>query len=217
MATAAIKAQGTKLEMSTGTGGAVTITGMAVGYPTILTATAHGLTDGDVVTLANFAGDDAATINAQVVPVTHVTTNTFAVAVDTTGKTITDNTDAATATPVTYTEIKECKSFKGFDGEASEIDVTSLDSSAKEFLAGLRDYGGIDFEMNWLADDTGQAALRAAAAAGTTKNWKLTLVSGTLDVASFAGFIKSVPISGGVDAAVTGSFRIRITGAVSWA
>lgn len=217
MTTSAIKTQTTKLEMSTGTGEAKTLTAIALGYPTILTCASHGLSDGDVVTLANFAGDDAADINSQVVVISNVTTNTFAVPVDTTGKTITDNTDAATATPVAYTQIKEAKSFKGFDGEASEIDVTSLDSTAKEFLAGLRDYGGIDFEMNWLPDDTGQVALRAAAAAGTTKNWKLTLVSGTNDVASFAGFVKSVPISGGVDAAVTGSFRIRITGVVTWA
>lgn len=214
MTTAAIKTQSTKLEMSTGTGDAVNIASGAAGYPTILTSNAHGLSEGDVVTLAAFTGDDAATLNDEVVVIGHVTTNTFSVPIDTTGKTI---TYTGTATPVKYTQIKECKSFKGFDGEASEIDVTSLDSTAKEFLAGLRDYGGIDFEMNWLPDDTGQVALRAAADAGTTKNWKLTLVSGTNDVASFAGFVKSVPISGGVDAAVAGSFRIRITGAVTWA
>ena len=48
----AISAQGTTLQLSTGTGGAKTITGVVVGNPTILTSAAHGLANGDVVALA---------------------------------------------------------------------------------------------------------------------------------------------------------------------
>jgi len=76
----------------------ITLTDIAVGYPTILTKALHGLEDSDVVTLDNFAGIDADLINGETVTVEFATDNTFAVAIDTTGKTITDNTNAATAT-----------------------------------------------------------------------------------------------------------------------
>jgi hypothetical protein len=218
MTTAAIKAQGTTLEISSGTGGAEPLTAVTATAPAICTSTAHALVNGDVVTITGIVGtlgtNPAEGLNGNTYVVTDVTTNTFALA-GTNCLTLTYTSDG-TATPVAYTLVNECKSFTGFDGEAGETDVTSLDSTAKEFLSGLRDYGGISFEMNWLGDDTGQVALRAAADSGLTKNWKLTLISGTNDVAAFSGFVKSVPIAGGVDAAVTGSFRIRITGAVVW-
>ena len=218
MTTAAIKAQGTTLEISSGSGGAETLTAVTATAPAICTSNGHALVNGDVVAIAGIVGtlgtDATNGLNGHSYVVTDVTTNTFALA-GTNCLTLTYTSDG-TATPVAYTLVKECKSFAGFDGESGETDVTSLDSAAKEFLAGLRDYGGISFEMNWLGDDTGQIALRAAADSGAAKNWKLTLISGTNDVAAFTGFVKSVPISGAVDAAVTGSFRIRITGVVTW-
>ncbi len=61
----AIESQGTKIEMGTGSGGAETITAIALGNPTILTSAAHALANGDIVTLSNFGGDDAGDINGQ--------------------------------------------------------------------------------------------------------------------------------------------------------
>ena len=77
----------------------ITLTDIVVGYPTILKKTAHGLHDEDKVTLANFAGIDAELLNDVETEVQFVTANTFAVPIDTTGKTITDNSNMATATP----------------------------------------------------------------------------------------------------------------------
>ena len=76
----------------------ITLTDIATGYPTILIKALHGLEDSDVVTLDNFAGIDADLLNGETVTVEFATDNTFAVAIDTTGKTITDNSNAATAT-----------------------------------------------------------------------------------------------------------------------
>lgn len=76
----------------------VVITGIQTGYPTILTAVAHGLTDGATITLADFAGDDAGLLNGLETTVQYPTDDTFAVDVNTTGADITDNTDTATAT-----------------------------------------------------------------------------------------------------------------------
>lgn len=219
MASTAISAQGTIFQIATGTGGAKTISGtVGVGNPTVLTSTSHGLSNGDVVTMnSGFTGADAAELNGKTYVVLYKTTNTFAVAQDTTGKTITVGT--ATATPVTYTAVANVRSISSaFDGAASEIDVTNLASTGKEFRLGLVDNGGARLEVHLDNGDTGQAAVRTAQVAGTQKNFKLILPSGTTPTASFAGYVKSFPVTGvGVDGVVGASIEIKITGAVTWA
>lgn len=209
----AIESQGTKIEMGTGSGGAKTVSGIALGNPTILTATAHGLANGDVVTLSAFAGVDASTINAQVCVVKNITTNTFAVDVDTTGKTIT-GTEAA-ATPVAWTEIGEITDFSGPDGTANEIDTTHLTSTAKEFLMGLPDEGNISLSMNWAPTDTGQIAAIAARKARTEKDFKITYSDNS--TATFKAYVLGLSSGAGVDSKVNGSMTLRITDEVAWA
>lgn len=214
MASTAISAQGSILQIGTGTGGAKTITGVTVGFPTLLTITAHGFSNGDSVALAALTGADAALLNGQTVTVQFKTTNTIAVNVDTTGKTITPG--SGTATPVTYTSVGNLKTFSGFDGQASEIDVTNMASTAKEFRLGLTDPGHFQVDMDQDNGDAGQQALRAAQVAGTIKNFKLVLPSGTTPTASFTAFVKSFSTSGGVDQVAKSSAQLRISGAVTW-
>jgi hypothetical protein len=211
----AIESQGTKIEMGTGSGGAETITAIALGNPTILTSAAHALANGDIVTLSNFGGDDAGDINGQVCIVSHVTTDTFAVNFDSTGKTITDNTDAALATPVTWTEIADVPDFGGPDGTASEIDTTHLGSTAKEFLMGLPDEGSISLSINWEPSDNGQQAVIAARKARTEKDFKITYSDSS--TATFKGYVLGLSSSGAVDGKIDGSITIRITDEVTWA
>mgnify|MGYP001159301782 FL=1 len=211
----AIESQGTKLEISGTSGEAVTVTELTVGYPTILGATAHSLAEGDIVTLSNFAGDDAKTLNSKVVVVRFVTDDTFAVGIDTTGKTITDNTDQALATPLEWTEIGEVVSFDGPSGTASVIDVSHLGSTAKEKLIGLPDEGQITLSVNWdLENDTGQQAAMDARAARKEKNFKLTFSDAS--TATFAGYVLGMSVSGGVDGKVEGSITIEITDDITW-
>src|SRR3954453_23195037 len=112
--------------------------------------------------------------------------------------------------PLTYTEVKEVVSFNGFDGKASEIDVTHLQSTAKEFLMGLRDFGNFNLETNYLPSDPGQDAMRAAQASREVQDFKITFSDDT--DATFQGYVLSNPLSGGVDSKASGSFDIRITG-----
>ena len=215
MTSTAISAQGSTLQIGTGSGGAKTISGtVGVGNPTVLTSTAHGLNNGDVVTLAALTGADAALLNGQTCVVQFKTTNTFAVAVDTTGKTIT--VGSGTATPVTYTTIGNLKTFSGFDGQASELDRTNFGSTAKEFVLGLVDYGQFSFDVDYDFTDAGQAAVLAAQVSGLLKNFKLTLPD--THTASFTAYVKRLPTAGGVDQIVKRSgATVRISGAVTWA
>lgn len=210
MTTTAISAQGSKLEISSTAGAAKTITGIAAGFPTIITSAAHGLQNGDVITIAGVTGADAALLNGQTAVVTNKTTNTIAMDIDTTGKTI---TAAGTVTPVSWVKVKNLLSFKGFDGQASELDATDLDSTAKEFLLGLQDWGTFSFDVNKDFTDAGQLALDAAKRSSAQKSFKLTLPNGKTK--TFNGYVKNSPLEGAVDALVkqTG-VNLRITGDV---
>lgn len=214
MPSTAISAQGSVVQIATGSGGAKTITGVAVGNPTILTSAAHGFSNGDVVTLAALTGADAALLNGQTLVVRDKTTNTFAVSVDTTGKTITAG--SGTATPVAFTQINNIKSFSGFDGQASELDKTNMSSTAKEFLLGLTDPGNFQIDLDQDNSDAGQQALVAAQISGAAKLFKLVLPSGATPTATFTGYVKSVSSSGGVDQIVKRAAQIRISGAITW-
>jgi hypothetical protein len=211
MTSTAISAQGSTLKIATGTASPISATAVAVGYPTVITAT--GVNNGDVVTAASFAGADAALLNGLTFVAKYSTGTKFAIDIDTTGKTIT--TSSSTVTPVTYTAVKNLKDFSGFDGSASDIDITNLDSTAKEFRAGLVDNGQFTVNLDLDNSDAGQLAVRAAQVAGITKNFKLTLPNG--NVASFSGYVKKFGAAGGVDAVVKSAIDIKITGAITWA
>jgi hypothetical protein len=210
MTTTAISAQGSVLAIGTGTGAAKTISAIALGNPTILTATSHGFANGDMVTLAGLTGADAATLNGQQVSVRNITTSTFAVYIDTTGKTI---TAAGSATSITFTAIGNIHDFSGFDGSASELETTNMSSTAKEFMLGLTDAGQFTISVDYDSANAGHIALRAKQVSGLISNFKLTLPNAT--VIDFTGYVKKFSLAGGVDALAKTSVDIRITGPVS--
>jgi hypothetical protein len=206
-----ISAQGSTLQVATGTGAAGTITGISVGNPAIVTITAHGRSNGDVVTLAGIVGT-MSVLNGTSHVVSNKTTNTIALLdVDTSALVY---TSGGTATPQTYTKINGFLSFDGFDGAASEIDTTDFDSVAKEFILGLVDNGKFGFEIKRIATDSGQLALAAARVSGAITGFKLTLPD--TKVATWNALVKTMPVSGAVDAMLKGKVDTRITGAVIW-
>lgn len=213
----AISAQGALFSIGTGSGGAKTITAVAVGSPTILTSAAHGFVNGDFITFsAGFTGANAASLNNKSYVVRSKTTNTFAVDEDTTGLTITAGT--ATATPTTFTQVNNVNSYTGFDGEASELPKSNLSSTAKEFGLGLVDPGQFSIEIDVDMQDAGQAALRAKQQSGVISNFKLVLPGAvSLLTYTWTGFVKKFDQKGGVDQIVKASVGIRNSGTVTLA
>jgi hypothetical protein len=215
MSVNAIPAQGTKVYIS-GTGGAAkNISAGAAGNPTILTSAAHGLSNGDVVALAAFTGTDAATLNGQTAVVTNKTTNTFAVQIDTTGKTITYST--GTATPSSWIKLGQVKTVKPSGATASKIDVTDLDSVAKEYRTGLVDNGTFSSDSFSLDSDVGQAAVLAAFNAQAANQYKVVYPSGVTPNRTFIGLVSKFPTipDAAVDGVLTGTLELLISGAVT--
>lgn len=208
-----ISAQGSTLQIATGTGGAKTITAITVGNPAIVTSTAHGLTNGTVVALAAVVGSMSTLLNGTNRVIANVTANTFALLdADTTGLTY---TSGGTATPVVYTKINGVQSFSGLDGAAGELDTTDLDSPAMEYISGLREEGKFGFEMKNLKADTGQIALRAARASGAVTGMRLTLPD--TSTATFNVLVKTIPTAGEKNAVLRVSVDCKITGLVAYA
>lgn len=105
-------------------------------------------------------------------------------------------------------------SFSFGDGEASDIDITTLASTAKEYRQGLQDFGNLSMELMRDPSDVGQAAMEAAKAAQATRQVVITLPGG--DIATFNAYVKSLSSSGGVDAVVSGTANLKVTGAIVW-
>ncbi len=156
MTSTAISSQGSVLSLATGSGSAKTISGVTLGNPTIITATGHGFSVGDVITIASVGG--ATAVNGTWI-ITNKTTNTFAINLDTTGGSA--YTSGGTATPVAWTPIVNVRSFTGFDGAANIIDVTNLSSTAEEIRPGIPRFGQISFEIDWDHGDPSHVALLA--------------------------------------------------------
>lgn len=116
----------------------------------------------------------------------------------------------------TPTPIENVISFSGFDGEAAEIDITNLSSTAKEYLAGLTDPGSFSFEYhpNFLTATAGQELLRAAALSGAVTAFELELSDG-VKIDFNATVRNALSTTGGVDAALSGSASLRISGAIT--
>lgn len=210
MTSTAISAQGSTVSISTGSGAAKNITGIALGYPTIITIANHGFSNGDAVVLSGIGGTTV--LNGQTLTVKNKTTNTFAVDVDTTGGSA--YTSGGTATPNTYSAIANVRDFSGLDGTASELDATNLSSAAKEIRLGIVDYGQFSINVDHDAADPGQAACLAAYTSGTSRQMKVVLPNN--NTASFVGYVKKFTLTGAVDALVKRAIDIRISGPVTW-
>lgn len=115
-----------------------------------------------------------------------------------------------------FATIAEIVSFTGPGGQATVIDVTSLDSEAKEKRIGLPDEGQFTFECMLVPGDTAQDGLRDDRDDQTERNFKIILPDTAVTTLSFAAFVLAFSITGGVDDVVKASVTLEITGAVTW-
>ncbi|MEO6709308.1 MAG: phage tail tube protein [Planctomycetota bacterium] len=190
-----------------------TITGISKANPAVVTATAHGLAIGDVVKLSEINGMtelDGQEFVVGTVP----TANTFSLSgVDSTGYATfsSDSPANATVQKVTFTDFCELTGFQQQDAAASEIDVTTICSTAKEFEVGLSDSGSLTLDYNYAGKETVQAALRAAKIAGTQIAFKLVLPNSGGTLIMF-GSVQSQSISGTVSDVIKGNATIKLSG-----
>lgn len=118
--------------------------------------------------------------------------------------------------------------FSGVGGQAGEIDVTDLDSTAREFVAGLKDNGTVSINVNWDPQDASHITLdglvggsnkrfvigcsESAADPAYTSTFTIPTDRTTLD---FNGSVLSFQKDAETDNVWRGTLTIRVSGAIT--
>jgi len=121
------------------------------------------------------------------------------------------------ASPQVYTTIAEVLRCGPIGSTNPEVDVTNLDSTAKEYIAGLADGNNVEFDVNYIAGNTQQDSLRTSQAAGSTVNLRMVWQTSPNTNAQFdlvlLGFqMGETSAETQVSATVSG----RISGSIYW-
>ena len=121
------------------------------------------------------------------------------------------------ASPQVYTTIAEVIRCGPIGSTNPEVDVTNLDSTAKEYIAGLADGNNVEFDMNFLGNNAQQVSLRTSQAAGSTVNVQMTWPTSPNSVATFDLVLLGFEIGETTsEAQVSASCSGRISGSITW-
>ena len=126
------------------------------------------------------------------------------------------------ATTTTYATaaanvVGEVMGFSGPGMNVNVIDVTHLQSTAKEKMIGLYDGGDITLNVNCVVTDDGQTKLRECLAARTKGSLLLQLITAaTSQKIGVEGYCTGLSITGAVDNVLKSDVTIAVTGGVSF-
>lgn len=121
------------------------------------------------------------------------------------------------ASPQVYTTIAEVLRCGPIGSTNPEVDVTNLDSTAKEYIAGLADGNTVDFDMNWLVGNTQQESLRTSQASGSTVNLRMVWNTSPQTNAQFDLVLLTFEMGETTpEQQVTASVSGRISGSIVW-
>lgn len=211
MPSTAQTAQRSRLRVHTAVGLAKTITAISQANPCVVTAT-HDFQVGDIVVLDGIVG--MTELNGRAFRVSAIsTTVSFTLGgVDSTGYTA--YASGGTAIEQTMTPVGNIKDFNIDQDAPTEIDITNLDSTRKEFMIGLAGSWTMNCSMDIDPADTGQVELTKAQNDGLIRTFTVTLASGK--VFAGRGYVMNFGAAGSPDAVVNGTLAIRGTGQPSW-
>lgn len=119
-------------------------------------------------------------------------------------------------------------SIDGIDTTLDQLETTCLDAAARTYIAGLATPGAATFGLNFDPADASHVRLHELKVAGTTLDWALGFSDGTAPPTvdsngnftlpttrswiSFDGFMNSYPFSFALNAVVTSTVGIQISG-----
>lgn len=107
-------------------------------------------------------------------------------------------------------------SFNGPSGSAAVIDITTLQSTAKEKQMGLPDEGQISFDAIYLSTDVGQIALRTDRASRTRRKVAIQLTDSSTQLLHADAFCTGFSVTGAVDDVLKASYTLEITGPLTF-
>jgi len=149
------------------------ITAITKADPAVVTSTAHGLVDGDVVRLVGIVG--MTELNQGVYVVNVLTANTFELlGVNSTG--YNDWVSGGFIDSGSFSTFCELTNYNRQGGSSPEIDATTVCSIATEYEIGLADFGTTALDFNFAPiTSTVQGALHDFHSSGDITGIKVTL------------------------------------------
>jgi hypothetical protein len=114
-----------------------------------------------------------------------------------------------------FQTIAEIRSVNKPNAQVDEVEVTHMASpgTAKEFVAGLTDFGTVDFDINWIPSNATDLFIEAWRAAAETRSVKVIYNGGAVD--TFPAFVKDYSAgASSPGAAFQGKLTLRVAGAV---
>lgn len=181
-----------QVAMQSATGVAKTITGITKAMPGVVTATGHGLANGDYVFLTV---NGMRQVNDSAFRVANIAANTFELeGVDTTAF---DTFTSGSAQSLTFgTAITTATSISSSGGSFDFIDTTTIHDNARTQMPGLPAATSFSFDNIWDISDAGLKAMKTASDAQAKRAFKFTFgVGGQIMV--FAGYVGANLLPGG--------------------
>lgn len=124
----------------------------------------------------------------------------------------------APATSDSSVRLTGITNVSGPGGAAAVIDVSDLDSTAKEKLMGLPDEGQVTLTVNWGTPNATlvQRVMIADRKSRTKRAWGICFPDPTSSLATGEGYCTGFSVSGSVDAKVEANITVEITGPITW-
>lgn len=118
------------------------------------------------------------------------------------------------ASPEVFSTITGIQDIKLPSPTSSEIDTTDLESTAKEYLLGLADYGEVAFNGKFLPSLSIQQQLIADQLARDVHTFKVTMSD--TSTCTFSATVKGLDFTGAVDDVYKWTITLRVTGEPDW-
>ena len=120
------------------------------------------------------------------------------------------------ASPSVFTKIVNVTDISESGATLDQIDVTNLDSTAKEFVPGLPDYGTVTVQINFDSDEATHQTLDQLAQGGTSaiRDWRITESGGGSPGSrtQFKGFVQALQKARAVNSVVKATVTVKKTG-----
>jgi len=218
MPSTAILAQKSILRVETARAATKAITGITNANPGVVTATAHGYSNGDIVLIEDVVGMKQ--INGRVFVAANVATNTFELrGIDTTDTDVFGAyASGGNSYELTLTAVGNVLDVNAQRDAANEIDLTNLDSDAKEFTLGLQGSWSMDVTIDIDSANAGQAELTKAESDRVARGITITTPAPSSKVWAGLAYVQGAGFTASPDATLRGTLRLRGTGLpMGWA
>lgn len=124
------------------------------------------------------------------------------------------------ADDTTYVEVVGVTNISVPEDSTSKIDVTTLSSTAMEYLAGLSDFGSASYSLVFDPTDTSQKALIVLSNSKANTYFKVELIengAATVTTVKYLGYIDKFSISGDTNSKQDATLVIQPVAAVATA